>query len=478
MTQQTPDNQDDFVQIEPMEIEEPRRAASARFEIDEEVGTQAAMREAMDPANQSLGDALRLSYRILQLAILGLVVTFLFSGFQTIKEGYSGVRTVFGAISGGPGEEQLSPGLEPFWPYPVGEVIVFRTTQAITLNKEFWPSLGHNASLEEATGKALITKHLEPGKDGLLITAGGDMAHIQLSAEYTIADAVNFLENVDLKRSEKIVKLALKQAAVHVISGLTLSELLELTDQPVEMVHEQAQSMLDEIDCGIKITNLEFTNRAAPLAIRRVFRDVQTAREDAKTVVEMARQEANSSLAQIAGTAYGDLMKLINEYELAASRGDDEKAEEQLQQIGKLFESDAVGGEASRIINRALAYQSEINATLGKEVQRLQGLMPAYRENPDQLIRQLSLSAYQSVLAQDTVEVFSLPMGIGALDLAILSSPEIMQVRRDAAVQMKKLQSQQQGLLSQPWTLGSSQLMLNKAGRLLERDATGGQGRQ
>jgi hypothetical protein len=45
------------------ESDSPRRAASAQFVVDSQVGSQAALREAMDPANQSLADALRESRR-------------------------------------------------------------------------------------------------------------------------------------------------------------------------------------------------------------------------------------------------------------------------------------------------------------------------------------------------------------------------------------------------------------------------------
>ena len=83
--------------------EAPRRGASARFDVAGGPGTEAAMRQAMDPANQSLGEALRLSYRVLQLGILVLVAVFLLSGFQTVQEGQTGVKTVFGRIQGAPG---------------------------------------------------------------------------------------------------------------------------------------------------------------------------------------------------------------------------------------------------------------------------------------------------------------------------------------------------------------------------------------
>src|ERR1043165_2421282 len=85
-------------EAEAMEEESPRRAASARFIVDTQVGSEAAMRDAMDPANQSLAEALRLSFRVLQAVILVLIVLFLASGFQTVQEGQSGVRTVWGKI--------------------------------------------------------------------------------------------------------------------------------------------------------------------------------------------------------------------------------------------------------------------------------------------------------------------------------------------------------------------------------------------
>src|SRR5438034_10518924 len=73
-------------EAEPMKVEAddlPRRAASARLVVDSQIGSEAALREAMDPANQSLADALRLSFKVLQAVILVLVVLFLVSSCKT-----------------------------------------------------------------------------------------------------------------------------------------------------------------------------------------------------------------------------------------------------------------------------------------------------------------------------------------------------------------------------------------------------------
>ena len=114
------------VEEEPVESPPPRRAASARFEVETEVGSRAALREAMDPANQSLAEALRLSYRVLQVVIVILVGLFLVSGCQNVGPGQSGVMTFFGKIQTVGGSQALEPGRHwSRWPFPAGDFKVF-----------------------------------------------------------------------------------------------------------------------------------------------------------------------------------------------------------------------------------------------------------------------------------------------------------------------------------------------------------------
>ena len=93
MTMADPYDQDDLAQLpggaqdgdvpiegEPQGVEPPRRTASAQFAVEAEVGSQAALREAMDPANQSLADALRLSFQVLQGVIVVLIALFMLGG--------------------------------------------------------------------------------------------------------------------------------------------------------------------------------------------------------------------------------------------------------------------------------------------------------------------------------------------------------------------------------------------------------------
>jgi len=460
------------------EGEAPRRGASAQLQVTETVAAEAAIRQAMDPANQSLGDALKLSYRLLQFAILGLLVTFLFSGFHTVKEGFSGVKTIFGRVAGEPGAEALAPGLTPFWPYPVGEITSFEVRRTIDLRAEFWPRATKNITVEQQVENADGTQPLKPGVDGSLITAEGDLAHLQLVAEYAVEDPVRFLQAIDLEQADRLVRVALQRGVVVAGARMTLQEIVEQRELPEASIQAEAQRVLDSMASGIKLARVTLPERSAPFAVRNELGRVQKNKEDAKTAVEQARQDATKMLLESAGKGNDELLSMIDQYEALLSAGNLEGADAQLKKLGERFESRETTGAASLTVNRAKAYQSAIAGQLGKEVRRLDGLRETFEQNPRQLVRQLWLETVRAVLANREAEVFSLPPGMELSQLSIQSSPEVMQTRRTAEVERRKRMRDMQDAMLPSWNLGVRQIMINQAGRRLDDKATRGFGRE
>ncbi len=456
--------------------EAPRRGASAQFTVTESAGAQAAMRQAMDPANQSLAEALRLSYRVLQAAIVVLVVVFLFSGFQQVKEGQTGVKTFFGRIVGEPGSEQVVPGLLPFWPYPAGEVVLLPQKDAVELTSDFWPKYGANMTLDQATAAADTGNPIRPGQDGSLITAEGDLAHVRITAEYVVEDSVRTLAELRPESLRNVVRAAVRRGMVQTAAQSTLAELLDTRDQVAQVVRLKSQQVLDAMKSGVTLGNVVISERVAPLAVRNAYSRVQESREAGKLAVEKAQQEANNTLVGMAGPGYASLVSLIERYEAELTRGDLAAADAVLSELGtKLEDRDAVG-ETSAIIARAQSQQGAVQSTLGKEARRLQGLMSSYRENPQQLVRKLWLDALRDVLASRTAEVISAPEDGGPLRLAIESSPDIMQARRREEVERRKGAAESANTVG-PTMLNSRQIEINGPGRRLERDASKGFGR-
>ena len=145
------------------------RDASARLDVEGGVGDIAELREAMDPANRSLGEALRLRFRLLQTAIVVLFVLFIFSGFKTVEINQSGVATVWGRMIDSSG---LEPGLQMNWPPPVGEFVLFKAEGRIVDDGNAFTTRGLGvAGREMEVSQSRATARLKPERDGSFITS-------------------------------------------------------------------------------------------------------------------------------------------------------------------------------------------------------------------------------------------------------------------------------------------------------------------
>jgi membrane protease subunit HflK len=463
----------------PFEVEEPRRGASARFVVEDVDSATAQMREAMDPANQSLAEALRLSYRVLQLGILALVVTFLFSGFQSVKEGYTGVMTVFGKIVETDEGAQLAPGLHPFWPYPVGEFVVFEARRTVVLDRDFQPRERPNQTTREQQIEAAdASRDLVPERDGFVLTSDGDIAHLSLTAQYVVDDAVEFVGSIGPQRSERLVRDALRRGAVLAASQFTLKDLIEQRDAPALEIRLRAQEALDRLRTGITIAEVTVTDRSPPRFVESRFREVQAKREEAKADVERARQEVAAILTNIAGEkAFGEIVRLMQDYETALAESDAVKAETLLAQIGTRFDQPDIGGEVASIVQEAKASRAALVAQLKQELSRIEGLAPAFRDNPRQLVRQLWLDGLREVYAGDEVEMVSAPSDLSLVTLTMESSPQVMQTRRDNDLRDRARENEMRNQQYAGWMLRGDQISIGSSFGRLERGAQGGRGR-
>ncbi len=429
------------VEDRPLEMEAPpRRAASVQLVVEAEVGSDAALREAMDPANQSLADALRLSYRVLQVVILALVAAFLVSGFQRVDDRQSGVMLRFGQIVAADGDGALEPGLRRnLLPYPAGEFIIFDAeSRPVDLGNTFWPRIPANMTLNQAIDRASSKGTLKPGDVGTVLTDGGDIAHLKVTATYDIIDPVKLVHRVHLGDTDAIVELALERAVVASAAGLALQGLVDQPEIVRDLVRQRAQELLDTIDCGVQLTDVQILDAKPPLSIVRVYRELQTAREDARRDIEKSRQEAQDSLIAAAGARWRDLADLIERYERQETLGNHELAEELFGQINLFLESNKVGGAVTGMIQRARAYESEIELTLGREARRFSDLLPSYREQPYLVCRRLWMEAVSDVLNRPDAEIIRVPEGLGRIDLAISGSEEISRIRRDLLLKWRE----------------------------------------
>ena len=133
--------------------------------------------EPLDPANQSLADALRLSFRVLKLVMFLLIIAFLLSGIFMVDQKEVVVVSRFGRPVGDP----RKPGLNFAWPYPIDALIKVPTSLQTQRVDAFWLKLSEKDRTRNLSEVQARGRGLEPGVDGALITGDRALMHLLLN---------------------------------------------------------------------------------------------------------------------------------------------------------------------------------------------------------------------------------------------------------------------------------------------------------
>ncbi|TVQ60564.1 MAG: hypothetical protein EA379_08035 [Phycisphaerales bacterium] len=445
-----------------------RRAASVTLRGESGRAEQAA---SMDPAHQSLAEALRISFFLLQIGMGVLIVLFLLSGARQVKEAESGIRLTFGAVV----KQDLPPGLHFSWPYPVGEFLTIDTgARLLDVDTAFWPNLSPAQRRRSPDELNLVSQMgLEPGVDGSLITGDGYLVHTQWRIIYRRVRPDDYVRNIFSQDEDRLVRALVERAVVRTIAELPIETLLKqgvsavavpaapaapATDAepdpnaapaPAEAplngadtpaptpgaptridrglettitasVRRLAQEALDEIGAGIRIEEAALVSRSPPFPVRAAFNAVQSAQSSAETKREEAETYRRQTLNGVAGAAARPLIALIDEYERTLELGDTDDAEAILARIDAILDggeidvpgqrgAQKISGLAATLINEAGQYRTGIVGRSRTEVEIFKAKLEQYRANPAVLISREWADAYTVLMGRSGVQLMMLP---------------------------------------------------------------------
>ncbi len=315
------------------------RSASVRFARGQEAG-EVTNQSRMDAANQSLADALRITYRFLQLGMVVLLVLFVFSGFQKINEGERGIAIFLGK----PTRANLEPGAHLTWPYPIGELIrIGGGAVEVPISRIFMPNrpgtTSDDALLEVPIDQFGSMGRLNPSRDGSLITSDLNIAHTQWTANYHRSNHMRYIENVLPEQEPALVIAAVRRGVVQVIAETSIDDLLKKSAESIAAsVRVIAQETLDELETGITIDRVVLVRKTPPLYLLDQFASVQSAAQNAGKAREDALLERDQMLNEVAGRAAPVLISMIEAYERYIELGEEEQASALLDQIDIVLE--------------------------------------------------------------------------------------------------------------------------------------------
>ena len=234
------------------------------------------------------------------------IAGWLATGFYQVEPNEQGVELVFGELS-----DTTGPGLQYNYPAPIGTVLKPRVTD---VNQE---QIGFRAAT--AGGRSAGVRDVPA--ESLMLTGDENIIDIQAVVFWQIADAGAFLFNID-NPQETVRNVA--ESAIREVIGKIPFEFTRTVGrgQVAGDVQGLIQSIMDDYQSGISITNVQLQKVDPPAAVIDAFRDVQAARADA----ERAINEATAYLNEVTQRAEGQAQQILQAaeaYKSERGRGGD-----------------------------------------------------------------------------------------------------------------------------------------------------------
>ena len=397
---------------------------------------------ALDPAQQSLAEALRVSFAILKFAMLGLLIAYAFSGTFSVGSNEVALRLRFGDYVGDPGSRVLERGTYLAAPFPIEQVVKVDTRPAtLSLDREFWfETTKGDSGLTRTQLQGQKAQPLHPLRDGSLITGDSSIVHAKWTLTWRVADPVAFLTNVGTRRmGESIVRLVAQQGIVHAVAQLAADDVLRgIVNR--ELAVSLMQRRLDDMRTGLVVDQLALDKVSAPMRVAGSFDAVTSAESDRAGRIVAAQQERARILGETAGEASAAIVELLTAYERAVDEGDADAARRLQDRIdaglGELRIGDAsIGGEVARVVNAAKTYRTQIVEQVAAEAQAYSQLLPQYEQNPRLVLARLWEDARESILTGDVETFYTVP---GQLELQLNRDPELLKERQREQLRSRK----------------------------------------
>ncbi|MFM8733718.1 MAG: SPFH domain-containing protein [Pirellulales bacterium] len=401
----------------------------------------------LDPAQQSLAEALAVSFGILKLAMLAVLVAYAFSGTFSVGSNEVALRLRFGDYVGGPGERVLERGTYLAAPFPIEQVIKVDTRpMTLSLDREFWYETGlRDQGMTRDQIRTSRARPLDPLKDGSIVTGDVNIVHARWTVTYRVTDPVAYVTNVgDKPLGESLVRCAMQQGIVQAVAQQPADELLKGVVSR-ETATAVAQRRLDEMAAGLTIDQLALDKVSAPVSVIASFDAVTTAETDRDQRILAAQQDRARILGEAAGEGSEKLLDLLDRFERASEAGSPTEAaavERDIDQaIGELRVDGApIGGEVARVVNTAKTYRTQVVEKVKGDSETFVRLLPQYEKNPRIILSRLWEDARETILTGDVETFYTVP---GKLELQLNRDPEIQKERQQE--QIRALKEKQAG---------------------------------
>ena len=308
-------------------------------------------------------------------ACLIFFILWLLTGFYKVNANEQGVVLRFGEWV-----RTTLPGLHYHLPYPIE---IAKTPKVTKVNKT------------EIGFRVIGTSQRMLLEESLMLTGDENIVDINFSVFWIIDDAGKFL--FKLRNPEKSVKSVSESVMREVIGITPIVDALAAGRQEIEILSlKKIQTVLDNYESGVKITQLQLQKVDPPDQVIDSFRDVQRARADKEKVINEAIAYKNDLIPR-------------------------------------------ARGEAEQILQEAEAYKREIVARSEGDADRFNSVLKAYKNNEDVTRNRIYLETLEKIFQNATKVIIDTKQGSGVLPY--LPLPEIQKRNKRKKNKLQNLEN-------------------------------------
>jgi membrane protease subunit HflK len=270
-----------------------------------------ADRAELDPASQALAEALRISFIVLKILMVGIIAMFVVSGIYKVEQNEWAVELRFGKVKGvGVNAIDKEAGLKWKWPSPIEDVIKIHdptAKQSFDINT-FWY---FQDPREKAGGRAQrFQPNLQFARDGYLLTAsqsatrmsltGGDkmrsagadestratdysIVHTKWSLDYVILDPIVLIEQLwdgtgakdksgGWLKLENFLRDIVSDGIIVISANSDIDGIMkEKRVQYKSDILQEVVKRIQELEVGLKIIDLRLVEVSVPRQVQAEY---------------------------------------------------------------------------------------------------------------------------------------------------------------------------------------------------------------
>lgn len=263
----------------------PAKPAAAPLEGAEDAGTQA------------LSDALKSSFAIVKVIMIGLVVVFLFSGFFVVGPQEKAIKLRFGVPAGGGDGKLLGPGPHWAFPPPIDEVVRIPVGQVQAISSSVgWYAT--TAAAEAAGTEMPPGDSLRPVQDGYLLTGDENIVHLRATLRYRIAEpGLRYV--LDFANASNIVENAFNNALLFAAARHKVDDALTRDQAGFrEVARNRFEQLVARHNLGITEIQIDNMQVIPPRQLKDAFARVTEAEVRRAKELNDARSYENQTISK------------------------------------------------------------------------------------------------------------------------------------------------------------------------------------